>query len=388
MDFTVDPATRAFEHSVAELLAGYLTPGLRRRVHDTGTHHDWPLHRAIAAQGWLAAALPVDLGGQGRGPDQLAALFRQLELHAAPYDGVANAMMLGFILGHLGTAWQRQAVLGPILAGDAIPCLGYSEPGAGSDVAAAATSAVRDGEGWVISGQKMFTSLAEEASWAFVLTRTNTEVPKHRGLTFFLVPMDAEGVSVTPVRTLSGKRTNITFYDGVRVDDRWRVGEVDGGWQVMLVALSFERGVAGGVSDIAGLYNDTVGYLMDAANAGGPSLLDVPSVRARLARVAIDKEVADLLGARAAWAAAAGMPRQEGAEAKLFGTEAYGRAASQLLDVLGPLGLLTADSAAAPAGGAIEHASRYAPILTVAGGTSEIQKNLIAERTLGLPRGR
>jgi len=117
-------------------------------------------------------------------------------------------------------------------------------------------------------------------------------------------------------------------------------------------------------------------------------LLEAPSVRARLARVATDKEIADLLGARAAWAAAAGIPRQEGAEAKLFGTEAYGRAASRLLDVLGPLGLLTADAENAPAGGVIEHAYRYAPILTVAGGTSEIQKNLIAERTLGLPRSR
>ena len=388
MDFAIDPATAALERGVADLLTRHLTPQLRQRVHRSGTHHDWPLYRAIASEGWLAAALPVDLGGQGRGPEQLAALFRQLELHNAPYDGVANAMMIAFILGHLGTPWQREAVLAPILAGDAIPCLGYSEPGSGSDVAAASTTAVRDGDGWVISGQKMFTSLAEEASWAFVLTRTNPQAAKHRGLTFFLVPMDTEGISVAPVRTLSGKRTNITFYDGVRIDDRWRVGEVDGGWQVMLVALSFERGVAGGVSDIAALYHDVLAYLTDATDEQGRSLLHIPSVRARLARVAIDKEVADLLGARAAWAAAAGIPRQEGAEAKLFGTEAYGRAAGQLVDVLGPVGLLTSDADNAPGGGVIEHAYRYAPILTVAGGTSEIQKNLIAERTLGLPRGR
>jgi len=388
MDFAIDPATAAFERDVADLLARHLTPQLRERVHHSGTHHDWPLHRAIASAGWLAAALPVDLGGQGRGPEQLAALFRQLELHSAPYDGVANAMMIAFILGHLGTPWQRDAVLAPILAGDAIPCLGYSEPESGSDVAAASTAAVRDGDGWVISGQKMFTSLAEEASWVFMLTRTNTEVAKHRGLTFFLVPMGTAGISVTPVRTLSGKRTNITFYDGVRIEDKWRVGDVDGGWQVMLVALSFERGVAGGVSDIAALYNTMLAYLTDTTDEHGHALLEAPSVRARLARVATDKEIADLLGARAAWAAAAGIPRQEGAEAKLFGTEAYGRAASRLLDVLGPLGLLTADAENAPAGGVIEHAYRYAPILTVAGGTSEIQKNLIAERTLGLPRSR
>src|SRR5690606_9699026 len=113
----------------------------------------------------------------------------ELEMTGAPYDGVANAMMVSFVLGHVGTPFQRDEVMQAILAGSAIPCLGYSEPEAGSDVAAAATRAVRDGDDWVITGQKMFTSLAEEASWAFLLARTNADVAKHRGLTFFLVPM-------------------------------------------------------------------------------------------------------------------------------------------------------------------------------------------------------
>lgn len=380
MDFTRDPATVEFQREVRAVLDRHLTPELRRRVHDTGTHHDWTLHRAIAARGWLAAALPVELGGQGRSADQLAALFRELELSGAPYDGVANAMMVSFVLGHVGSPFQREAVMAPILAGRAIPCLGYSEPEAGSDVAAASTRAVRDGDGWIVTGQKMFTSLAEEASWAFLLARTNPDVAKHRGLTFFLVPMDE--VEVQPVRTLSGKRTNITFYDGVRIDDRWRVGDVDGGWAVMLVALAFERGVAGGVSDITALYDAAVEHFRSTGQ-----LADA-TIRERLARIAIDKEIADLLGDRAAWAALRGLPKQEGSEAKLFGTEAYGRAAAALADSLGPLGVLTAEAPGAPAAGAFEHAVRYAPILTTAGGTSEIQKNLIAERTLGLPRRR
>ncbi len=379
MDFTRDRATVEFQREVRAVLDEHLTPELHQRVHDSGTHHDWALHRSIAERGWLAAALPAELGGQGRSADQLAALFRELELSGAPYDGVANAMMVSFVLGHVGSAFQREAVMAPILAGEAIPCLGYSEPEAGSDVAAAATRAVRDGDDWVITGQKMFTSLAEEASWAFLLTRTNPDVAKHRGLTFFLVPMD--DVEVQPVRTLSGKRTNITFYDEVRIDDRFRVGDVDGGWSVMLVALAFERGVAGGVSDITALYDAAVEHF-------GPRLGDDATVRERLARIAIDKEIADLLGDRAAWAALRGVPKQEGSEAKLFGTEAYGRAAAAITDSLGPLGILTADAPGAPAGGALEHALRYAPILTTAGGTSEIQKNLIAERTLGLPRRR
>ena len=117
---------------------------------------------------------------------------------------------------------------------------------------------MRDGDDWIINGQKMFTSLADVAEWVFLLARTNTEVPKHRGLTFFLVPLDTPGIEIQEVRTLSGKRTNITFYDDVRVHDRMRVGDVDGGWGVMLVALAFERGVAGGVADVAALYDAAV----------------------------------------------------------------------------------------------------------------------------------
>ena len=180
-----------------------------------------------------------------------------------------------------------------------------------------------NGTDWVITGQKMFTSLAEEARWVFTLTRTNTEVAKHQGLTFFLVPFESPQLSVAPIRTMSGKRTNITFFDGVRVADEWRVGEVDGGWKVMLVALAFERGVVGGVSDIAALYRSALTHVRAALDLEDRPLLVNPAVRQRLARIAIDEEVANLLGARAAWAAAQGVPKQEGAEGKLFGTEAY-----------------------------------------------------------------
>ena len=179
MDFADDPAILALRAEVREVITAHLTDELWARVEATGTHHDWGLHGALGAKGWLAGGLPEALGGQGRDPEELAALFRELELSGAPYDGVANAMMLAYILGHLGTPWQKEEVLAPILSGEAIPCLGYSEPESGSDVAAAATTAVRDGDDWVITGQKMFTSLAEEARWGFLLTRTNTEVAKH-----------------------------------------------------------------------------------------------------------------------------------------------------------------------------------------------------------------
>jgi len=381
VDFTPSPETVAFREQVRAVLAEHIDAEVRARVAATGTNHDWGVHRALAERGWLAATLPEALGGQGRDPEQLAGFFRELELVDAPYDGTSLAMMLAYILGHVGSEFQKAEILPALLSGEAIPCLGYSEPESGSDVAAAQTRAVRDGDDWVISGQKMFTSLAEQARWAFMLTRTNTDVPKHRGLTFFLVPLDSPGVEVREVRTLSGKRTNITFYDDVRVPDRMRVGDVDGGWNVMVVALSFERGIAGGVADVRALYDAAL------VCARERELIDEPSVRERLARVAIDTEVCELLGERAAWVAVNGVPQQEGAEIKLFATEAYWRASSSFVDMLGPEGLPSDHASHSPAA-IVEYSYRVAPIFTTAGGTSEIQKNLIAERTLGLPRAR
>lgn len=388
MDFLPSPDAERFRAEVRELLQQQLTPELLLRVKRSGTHHDWGLHRAIAARGWLRAALPESPGGQGRSPEALAALFQELDLAGAPYDGVSNAMMVASTLARVGSDFHRSEVLPQFLSGERIPCLGYSEPGSGSDVAAATTRAERDGAGWRIHGHKLWTSLAEEASYAFLLARTRTEGPKHRGLTFFLVPMDSPGISIQPIRTLSGKRSNATWWDGVAVDDRWRVGEVDAGWQVMLVGLAYERGVAGGVSDALRLYRSARRAAEQARRPDGSRVLDDPALRERLVRAAIDVEVAELLAARAAWVAASdALPGMEGAQAKLFATEAFVRASSSLLDAFGPEALLES-AAGIPLNGFLSEAFRYAPITTTHGGTSEIQRNLIAERALGLPRAR
>jgi alkylation response protein AidB-like acyl-CoA dehydrogenase len=282
---------------------------------------------------------------------------------------------------------QRRVVLPKLLAGESLIALGYSEPDSGSDVAAARTRAVRDGDGWRIDGQKIFTSLAEESEWVFLLTRTNPDVPKHQGLTFFLVPTSAPGFELQPIRTLSGKRTNTTFYDGVHVDDEWRIGDVNGGWQVMLVALSFERGVAGGVRDAERLLAVAETHARTATRDDGTPLLADPDLRRDLAKLAIDCEVTDLLAQRAAWVAASGqLPAVEGAATKLFGTEAFQRAANRLLDANGPAGLVQSHDVG-DLSAFYEYCYRFAPVTTIYGGTSEIQRNLVAQRGLGLPRG-
>jgi len=333
------------------------------------------------------SALPEAQGGGGRDPEELAGLFAELELSGAPYDGLSNVVMVSSVLAHVGNDMVKREVLPRLLSGEALVCLGYSEPDSGSDVAAARTRAVREGDGWRIDGQKMFTSVAEEADWIFLLTRTSSDGPKHAGLTFFLVPMDTPGITLQEVRTLPGKRVNITFLDGVRVGDEWRVGDVDSGWQVMLVALSFERGLAGGVRDGERLLAVLADVARRPSAQDGRRLLDDPVFRERLVRLAIDNEVADLLAGRAAWVAASGrLPGTEGAAARLFASESFTRAASWAIDAAGPDGVVRAAERAGRVDGFFEYCYRFAPGTTLAGGTTEIQRNLIAQRGLGLPR--
>ena len=266
-------------------------------------------------------------------------------------------------------------------------CLGYSEPDAGSDVAAVATKATRDGDDWVIEGQKMFTTMAHEAHYVFLLTRSNPEAPKHKGLTMFLVPMDTPGIEITPVETVGGERTNITFYNEVRVPDSARVGEVDAGWSVMHAALVYER-TSANWGEPNHLVESVAAWALEPGADGTPRF-DEPEVRATLARATTELEVGRLLLFRAAWLSSRGeMPAVEGSMAKLHITEAFVRASSALLDLLGPAGLLPGSEPGSVRRGLVEHAFRHAVVTTIYGGSSEVQREIIAGRALDLPRNR
>jgi 3-oxochol-4-en-24-oyl-CoA dehydrogenase len=355
---------------VRAFLAEHLTPDVVERVHASGTVHDWTFHRALAARGWLK--------GQGRDP----VLVDELTRAGAPMDGWGTSVLVARTLELVGTDAQRAEVVPRIYTGEILVCLGYSEPDSGSDVAAAKTRARRDGDEWVIDGQKMFTTLAHESAYVFLLTRTNTELPKHRGLTMFLVPMGSPGIEVRAMHTLGGERTNVTFYNEVRVPDSARVGEVDGGWDVMAVALAFERQPAAN-GETRRLFARALAW------AQGSGTIDDPVARDRLARVAVDIEVGRLLGDRLASSAMQGeLPVVEGSMAKLFASEAFQRAASDLLDLIGAEGVLQHGEDDAPVDGWVEHAHRHAAVMTIYAGASEIQRSIIAERGLGLPRSR
>lgn len=376
-----DPEPSAFRREVRAFLETHCPAEVVRNAHDTGTMHDWGLHAALARVGWLAAEWPVDQGGQARGPWEMQEMHDELARVGAPVDGWGTSNLVAHTLALVGTDQQRSEIVPRILDGSVLCCLGYSEPDSGSDVAAASTRAERDGDDWVINGQKMFTTLAHESTYVFLLTRTNPDAPKHRGLTMFLVPMDAPGIEITPIHTLGGERTNITYYTDVRVPDACRVGAVDGGWSVMGVALAFERNPTM-VGELDRLLHRFVEWA-----ATVPGVLDRPATRVRLVHAVADLEVARVLAHRMTAVAASGTPGfVEGSMAKLFASEALVRAAADLLDASAPEGLLGHDASGAVADGWIEQAHRHAQVTTIYAGTSEIQRSIIAERGLGLPR--
>ena len=342
LDRPLDPETEEFRSEVRAFLAEHFTDDIIERAARDG--HD---ARRGAAQGDRRARLPRGglAGGCRRArsqPVEMTALMQELYSAAAPVDSMGIASLVAATLVLRGNEQQRTTIVPRILAGDALCCLGYSEPDAGSDVASVQTRAVRDGDEWVINGQKMFTTMAHEADYVFLLTRTNPDKPKHKGLTMFLVPMDAPGIEITPVHTLGGERTNITFYTDVRVPDSCRVGDVDDGWSVMHAALVYERnGTNWGEPDR--LVREV------AAWAAATGALDDPLVAERLAEHATAMEVGRLLVYRAATMAAAGqMTAVEGSMTQLFVPEAFTRAASDLLDILGAHGVLPHGEDGAP----------------------------------------
>ena len=388
MEFRLGERSDAFREEVRAFLREHFRPDMIERAHDTGTSHNWEFHRALGAQGWIAASWPEEYGGQGRDPMEMTALRDELRLAGVPTDGLGQTIMIARTIRAVGTEEQKQQFLPPALSGEIIFALGYTEPDSGSDVAAAKTRAVRDGDEWVIDGQKMFTTLAHEATYVFLLTRTNPDVPKHKGLTMFLVPLDAPGVEIHPVHTMGGERTNATFYTGVRVPDAYRVGEVDGGWDVMTVALTFERG-GFALTEADRVWERTVEWATDTRRADGTRVIDDPLVRERLATMRVNLEVARLLAYRCSYVAASGgLPGVEGSMHKLWYAEAMTADASELVDMLGAEGVLAHGEAEAPVDGWVEHLYRHAAVTTIYGGTSEVQRGIIAERGLGLPRNR
>jgi len=389
VDFSDVDKLAEYRQQAREWVDRHVAPDWAEQQRTSGSYHTPELHALLAGQGWLGAGWPAEYGGTANDPDLAAALFEEIDAAGLHMDGWITTTMICRTILHTGTEEQKRTIVGGALAGEVIIVLGYTEPDSGSDVAAAKTRAERDGEEWVINGQKMFTSTAHMASHVFMLTRSNTEVAKHKGLTTFLVPLDGPGVEIRAIHTLGGQRTNATFYSDVRVPDSARIGPVDGGWGVMHVALVFERSGGSGRRSGPTLAERVAQWARQARRDDGTRVYDDATVKERLARIAIEAEVSRLLGMRTAWVAASGaLPGTEGSAAKLFSSESAQRQHWDLLDILGAEAVLRREAGDAPLGAAVDEAFRRGVVGTIYGGSTEIMREIVAERVLGLPRVR
>lgn len=374
-----------------------MTPEVIRAALDTGTMHNWDMYRAMAAKKWIAPTWPVNEGGLGMSEADAMTLMNELMASGAPLDGgwiITMCAASGLRAG--GSEAQKREILPKVVRGELLIALGLSEPDCGSDVAAARTRAVRDGAGdsagWVINGAKMFTTMAHEATYVYVLARTDPDAPKHKGLTMFLVPLDAPGIVIDPVHTLGSERTNVTFYTDVRVPDSAILGELNRGWEFLTYMLTEERGSAfgAGMSFMGTIRRVTAATLQWARETerDGHRVIDELQTRRRFARAAIHQEVSELLNIRSIWLGSRGKDISvDAAIAKLYCTDVLQRTTSDFLEMLGPEGLLNHHAEGAPDGGEIEHAFRHAPVTTIYGGSSEVLRSVVGQRGLGLPRG-
>jgi alkylation response protein AidB-like acyl-CoA dehydrogenase len=390
VDFKDVDKLAEYRQGARDWVEKHVDPAWAEQQRTSGSYHTPELHAILAEQGWLGAGWPAEYGGTSNNPDKAAALFQEIDAVGLHMDGWATTSMIANTLLHTATEEQKRTYVGGALRGEIIIVLGYTEPDSGSDAAAAKTRAQRDGDEWLISGQKMFTSTAHRGTHVFMLTRSNVDVPKHKGLTMFLVPLGNPGVEIRAVYTLGGQRTNATFYTDVRVPDAARIGPVDGGWGVMHVALVFERsGGGGGRRSGPSLAERVASWAQETRRDDGTLVYDDATVKERLARIAIDAEVSRLLGLRTAWVAATGgLPGTEGSAHKLFSAESAQRQHWDLLDILGAEAVLQREAGDAPLTAAVEEAWRRGVVGTIYGGSTEIMREIVAERVLGLPRVR
>ena len=387
MEFEPEDQYAAHRAAARAWVAANVADGWLEEQEVTGNYHTPELHLRLARDDLLGAGWPAEFGGTAVDPGFARAVFQEALGLGLRLDGwFSTEMVLDTVL-HVGTDEQKRDMLSAGARGEMVIALGYTEPSCGSDVAAAKTRAVRDGDEWVINGSKMFTSTAQEASHVFLLTRTNVDVPKHRGLTMFMVPLDSPGVEIRPVHTLGGQRTNATFYSDVRIPDQLRIGPVDGGWGVMRVALIYERGLSS--PPVGPTWADRgADWARSVSRDDGSRVIDDPVVRERLARIAIESEMTRLLTMRVAWAVQTGaMPAVEGAVLKLLANESAQQHLSALLDLIGEEAVIQ-DPTSGSFPQAVESSFRKAVFTTIAGGSSEIMREIIAERALGLPKNR
>jgi len=339
----------------------------------------------MGKDGWLTLNWPEEYGGQNRDPMDSLIFTDEAAIAGAPVPFLTINSVAPTIMA-FGTEEQKNFYLPKIAAGDLHFAIGYSEPGAGTDLAALRTTAVRDGDDYVVNGQKMWTSLIQYADYVWLAVRTNPEAKKHRGISVLIVPTTADGFSWTPVHTMAGVGTSATYYQDVRVPVSSRVGEENGGWKLVTNQLNHERVALVSAQPIFLALNQVREWAQNTKDAHGNRLIDSEWVQLNLARVLAKAEYLKLINWELASAKSGTLNPADASAAKVFGTELATEAYRLLMEILGPSATLRQDSPGALLRGRVERMHRAALILTFGGGTNEIQRDIIGMVALGLPR--
>jgi hypothetical protein len=390
MDFELTEEQKIFKRELSEFLDKEVTEGVIEESESGLGYgpHSWDLMRKLGAKRWLAPSFPEEYGGLG-----LSYIYRYIVHEELDYRnallvirglGMIGVDMAGPIILRYGSEELKKEFLPGIARGEIDLALGYTEPDAGSDLSRIAIRAVEDGNEFIITGQKTLNTACHYVQYHWLAARTDPDAPPHKGISMFVVDLKTPGITISPLWEMGDKRTNEVFYDEARVPKRHLVGQKNQGWYYLVLALDLERMIS--TRHIERLFEELIDYTKNNLKNGIPLSKD-PYVRQKMADMAIEISVARNLVRRVAWLQDEGIiPTYESAILKVFVTELFQRVARNGLEILGVYGLLRKDSKYSVLKGMMEHDFRASFLTTIGGGSSEIMKNLIAIRGLGLPR--
>ena len=384
MYFDLNDEQRAFRDSLRAYFAEKLTPEVRAALGQRAGEHMGPAFRDFVKQmghdGWLGVGWPVEYGGQGRGYVDELIYMDECRRAQAPIP-LVTINTVGPTLMQFGTEEQKSRFLPAIIKGEVHFAIGYTEPGSGTDLASLRTRAIRDGDSYVINGQKIFTTGAHDADYIWLAARTDPDAPKHKGITIFIVPTTLPGYTVTAIDLIDGGMTNATYFEDVRVPASAIVGGENNGWRLITTQLNHERVALAASGRLEGLLEETIAWAKETG------VMTEPWVRLTLARVRARVDALRAMNLRMAWAMTVGrLNPAEASVVKVFGTELFVDAYRSLLEVTGRAGTLSPASPGAVLRGDVDEALRSALVLTFGGGVNEIQREIIAVAGLGMPR--
>lgn len=391
MHFAFTPDEAAFQQDLRDFLEAEIPPDYKG-ADEYGRSEDVEFERymrqRLIERGWLTMAWPREYGGQDASNVKMAIFAEEMMYHEAPGKDSSGVGLLAPAVMRHGTPEQKARYLPPIARGEVTWAQGFSEPESGSDLASLRTRAVRDGDDYLITGQKIWSSGAHLADWMFVLARTDPHAPKHRGITYFLVDMKTPGITVRPIINMVGDHHfNEEYFDNVRVPAENIIGELNRGWYVAMTTLNFERE---GTTYTARARKplDMLIALLKESRAKGVGPTPTPALRHRLADRVLETEVSRILAYRIAWMVDRGLePQHEASISKLISSELLMRVANTGMQTLGMMGQIAGDSKYARLKGKFHRMYLWSVSEPIGGGTSEIQRSIIATRGLGLPRG-